>query len=121
MTHVIVVGSGIAGLSAALSAAEAGARVTIVERAVEGEHGGNTRYTEAYLRMKSVDEVADDFVDHLAANAGGYTDPSIERRWCATMTNGHRSPEPNRWLILSCLPAWPNTLVPRCAGSNAAA
>ena len=79
MTHVIVVGSGIAGLSAALSAAEAGARVTIVERAVEGEHGGNTRYTEAYLRMKSVDEVADDFVDHLAANAGGYTDPSIEQ------------------------------------------
>lgn len=74
---IIVVGSGIAGLSAALSAAEAGAEVTIVERAIEGEHGGNTRYTEAYLRMKSMDEVADDFVDHFMANAGGYTDPSI--------------------------------------------
>ena len=79
MTHVIVVGSGIAGLSAALSASEAGARVTVVERAEEGEHGGNTRYTEAYLRMKSVDEVADDFIDHLAANSGGYTDPAIEQ------------------------------------------
>jgi tricarballylate dehydrogenase len=77
--HVIVVGSGIAGLSAALSAAENGAHVTIVERATEGEHGGNTRYTEAYLRMKSMDEVADDFVDHFMANAGGYTDPSIEQ------------------------------------------
>lgn len=77
--HVIVVGSGIAGLSAALSAAQAGARVTVVERAAEGEHGGNTRYTEAYLRMKSMDEVADDFVDHFMANAGGYTDPSIEQ------------------------------------------
>jgi tricarballylate dehydrogenase len=77
--HVIVVGSGIAGLSAALSAAESGARVTIIERASEGEHGGNTRYTEAYLRMKSMDEVADDFVDHFMANAGGYTDPSIEQ------------------------------------------
>ena len=75
--HIVVVGSGIAGLSAALSAAEAGAAVTLVERAVEGEHGGNTRYTEAYLRMKSMDEVADDFVDHFMANAGGYTDPSI--------------------------------------------
>lgn len=75
--HVIVVGSGIAGLSAALTAAGCGARVTIVERASEGEHGGNTRYTEAYLRMKSMDEVADDFVDHFMANAGGYTDPSI--------------------------------------------
>jgi tricarballylate dehydrogenase len=79
MTHIIVVGSGIAGLSAALSAAQTGARVTIVERAAEGEHGGNTRYTEAYLRMKSMDEVADDFVDHFMANPGGYTDPSIEQ------------------------------------------
>ena len=76
---MIVVGSGIAGLSAALSAAETGADVVIVERAAEGEHGGNTRYTEAYLRMKSIDEVADDFIDHLAANSGGYTDPSIEQ------------------------------------------
>lgn len=77
--HVIVVGSGIAGLSAALSAAQSGAQVTVVERASEGEHGGNTRYTEAYLRMKSMDEVADDFIDHFMANAGGYTDPSIEQ------------------------------------------
>lgn len=77
--HILVVGSGIAGLSAALSAAEAGARVTIIERAAMGEHGGNTRYTEAYLRMKSMDEVADDFIDHFMANAGGYTDPSIEQ------------------------------------------
>ncbi len=75
--HIVVVGSGIAGLSAALSAAEAGAQVTLIERAAEGEHGGNTRYTEAYLRMKSMDEVADDFIDHFMANAGGYTDPSI--------------------------------------------
>lgn len=75
--HIIVVGSGIAGLSAALSAAQAGASVTVIERAAEGEHGGNTRYTEAYLRMKSMDEVADDFVDHFMANAGGYTDPGI--------------------------------------------
>lgn len=74
---LIVVGSGIAGLSAALTAAEAGLAVTVVERAPEGEHGGNTRYTEAYLRMKSMDEVAHDFVDHLLANAGAYTDPSF--------------------------------------------
>jgi tricarballylate dehydrogenase len=77
--HTIVVGSGIAGLSAALTAAQSGAQVTLIERAGEGEHGGNTRYTEAYLRMKSMDEVADDFVDHFMANAGGYTDPAIEQ------------------------------------------
>src|SRR3546814_637444 len=73
----IVVGSGVAGLSAAVSAAESGLSTVIVERAAEGEHGGNTRYTEAYLRMKSVDEVADDFDTHLADNAGGYIDPTF--------------------------------------------
>ncbi|HEY1700162.1 MAG TPA: FAD-dependent oxidoreductase [Trebonia sp.] len=74
---VIVVGAGVAGLSAALSAAEAGAEVTVLERATEKESGGNTRYTEAYLRMKSVDEVADDFADALLGDFMGYPDPSL--------------------------------------------
>lgn len=77
MSDVIVVGTGVAGLCAALTAAESGLSVTVIERAPEGEHGGNTRYTEAYLRMKSIDEVADDFVDHFADNAGGHVDPSF--------------------------------------------
>src|SRR6478736_806198 len=79
MARIVIVGSGIAGLSAALSAAQSGAETIVIERAPEGEHGGNTRYTEAYLRMKSMDEVADDLVDHLAANAGGYVDPTFIR------------------------------------------
>lgn len=74
---IIVVGSGIAGLSAAVSAAELGSSVAVIERASEGEHGGNTRYTEAYLRMKSVDMVADDFEEHFAENSGGYIDPAF--------------------------------------------
>lgn len=74
---LIVVGSGIAGLSAAVTAAQAGLRTVLVERAKEGEHGGNTRYTEAYLRMKAIDQVADDFEEHLAENSGGYVDPTF--------------------------------------------
>jgi tricarballylate dehydrogenase len=74
---LVVAGSGVAGLSAAVTAAECGGRVAIVERAPEGEHGGNTRYTEAYLRMKSIDEVSDDFEQRLSENAGGYVDPSF--------------------------------------------
>jgi tricarballylate dehydrogenase len=50
---VLVIGSGIAGLSAAVAAATAGAKVAIIERATEEEYGGNTRWTEAYFRMKS--------------------------------------------------------------------
>ena len=74
---LIIVGSGIAGLSAAVTGAQLGQRVAVIERAPEGEHGGNTRYTEAYSRMKSMDEVADDFESHFAENAGGYPDPGI--------------------------------------------
>jgi tricarballylate dehydrogenase len=77
MSRIVVVGTGVAGLCAALSAAENGLETIVVERAPEGEHGGNTRYTEAYLRMKSIDEVSDDFIDHFVANAGGYTDPAF--------------------------------------------
>ena len=58
---VVVAGCGIAGLSAAVAAAERGARVAVLERAPLEERGGNTRYTDAYLRMKSETEVTDDF------------------------------------------------------------
>jgi tricarballylate dehydrogenase len=74
---VAVVGSGIAGLSAALAAAESGADVVIVERAPRGEHGGNTRYTEAFLRMKSVSEASEDFEDRLADNSGHHVDLAL--------------------------------------------
>jgi tricarballylate dehydrogenase len=74
---VIVVGCGSAGLAAALAAQEKGARVCILERASKDEFGGNTRYTGAWMRMKSPAEVSDDFEEHFAANAGGYLDPTV--------------------------------------------
>ncbi len=74
---VIVAGCGIGGMAAAVAALEHGATVTILERAPRDERGGQTRYTEAYLRMKSEHEVTDDFESHLAENASGYLDPSL--------------------------------------------
>jgi tricarballylate dehydrogenase len=74
---VVVVGCGIAGLSAAVAARQQGARVAILERAPVEERGGQTRYTEAYLRMKSESEVTDDFEAHFMENAGGYLDPML--------------------------------------------
>lgn len=74
---VVVVGGGIAGLTAAISAAEQGARVAVLERATEKETGGNTRYTEAYLRMKTLDEVSDGLADTLVDDFMGHPDPGI--------------------------------------------
>ena len=74
---VVVAGCGIGGLSAAASALQEGASVAVIERAPAEERGGNTRYTEAYLRMKSEAEVSDDFEEHFGANAGGYLDPAL--------------------------------------------
>jgi tricarballylate dehydrogenase len=76
---VVVIGCGIAGLSAAVGARQAGARVAILERAPREERGGQTRWTEALLRMKSETEVADDFEDHFGRNAGHYLDPELIR------------------------------------------
>ncbi|MYZ46561.1 FAD-dependent oxidoreductase [Propylenella binzhouense] len=74
---VVVAGCGVAGLSAAVAAAEKGARVAIIERTTREERGGQSRYTEAYLRMKSESEVSDDFESHIAENCSGYLDPEL--------------------------------------------
>jgi len=74
---VVVVGCGVAGLSAAVSAAEGGARVALLERTTFEERGGNTRYTEAYLRMKSETELAHDFESLLLNNSGYYIEPDL--------------------------------------------
>ncbi|MSP66653.1 MAG: FAD-dependent oxidoreductase [Alphaproteobacteria bacterium] len=74
---VVVVGCGIAGLAAAVTAAEGGQKVQVLERATFTERGGNTRYTEAFLRMRDEATVSDDFEADFAANAGYHLDPAL--------------------------------------------
>jgi tricarballylate dehydrogenase len=74
---VVVVGGGIAGLSAALSAVENGARVALLDRATAKETGGNTRYTEAYLRMKTLDDAAEGLAEALVDDFMGHPDPGV--------------------------------------------
>ena len=74
---LLIVGCGIAGTSAAVTALQAGLSVTLLERTPEEEFGGNSRWTEAYLRMKNDAEVSDDFEEHFARNAGVNLDPNV--------------------------------------------
>ena len=74
---VVVVGHGVAGMCAALTAHQQGASVCVLERAPKEDRGGNTRWTEAFWRMKSHEEVADDLEDHIAERTGGYLEPEL--------------------------------------------
>lgn len=50
-TDVVVVGGGIAGISAAIEARTAGARVVLLEKAPLERRGGNTRYSDCQFRL----------------------------------------------------------------------
>jgi tricarballylate dehydrogenase len=48
---VVVVGGGIAGISAAVEARSTGADVILLEKAPEAERGGNTRFSDSQFRL----------------------------------------------------------------------
>lgn len=97
---VLVIGCGISGLTAAVSAAAAGAHVVVLERASPEEFGGNTRWTESYLRMKDENQVSDDFEELLVGNAGHHIDPNVIRHAAAAYEDwppyvkAHGMPDP---------------------------
>jgi tricarballylate dehydrogenase len=77
---IVVIGCGVAGTSSALAAAENAkkvgkkVRIAILERADFDHRGGNSRWTASYMRMKNLDEVADNFVEDMMAFSDNYSD-----------------------------------------------
>ncbi len=59
MSNVLVVGAGNAALCAAISAAERGARVSVLERAPREARGGNSAFTGGCFRTvyNGVDDI----------------------------------------------------------------
>lgn len=99
MTHghafeydVVVVGSGIAGLSAGLRAAELGRSVAVLEKSPAERQGGQTRFSESF-RVPSAetdlrrwgyefdipDYTADEFYDDIMERTSGRADPELAR------------------------------------------
>lgn len=87
---VIVVGFGAAGVAAAVTAHDLGARVVILEKAPDGEHGGNTRVAgQGYLNTSDPDKAA----AYLRALCGPYAVPeAMVRVWADEMCKN------NDWL-----------------------
>lgn len=71
-TDVIVVGYGGAGAAAAITAADLGARVLIVEKGTEG--GGNTKLSSGSVRTFAALASA---VEHIEFLCGGTTEPDV--------------------------------------------
>jgi succinate dehydrogenase/fumarate reductase flavoprotein subunit len=69
---VVVVGFGAAGMAASVTAHDLGAKVVLLEKAPEGQEGGNTRVAgQGYLNTSSAESAA----AYLRALCGHYTVP----------------------------------------------
>ena len=89
---VVVVGCGIAGVSAGLRAAELGAEVAILEKSPERHRGGQTRFSESFRVPSAVTDLSghgyefaipdytpDDFYDDVMSRTNGRADPDLAR------------------------------------------
>ncbi len=86
---VVVVGGGIAGLSTAVSARQAGAEVVLLEKASSSARGGNTRFADAQMRFPhEADEyggrtyTADEMYSDLMRISRGRANPDLIRTLC---------------------------------------
>ena len=91
--EVLVLGTGLAGMSAALSARENGAAVTVIDKAPETSRGGNTRFSGGALRCPTQETPPDALVEELDRITKGRANPGLAR-----LLYG-RGEEDVKWLI----------------------
>jgi tricarballylate dehydrogenase len=106
--RVIVVGAGNAALVAALAATDAGAQVTVLEKAPEAQRGGNTRYTAGLVRfafdeLSAVDELLD---SDVAGNGDVTVEPYTAETFTAAImhtSRGEADSSLTEWLVSESL------------------
>ncbi len=81
---VVVVGGGQAGLAAAITAAEAGARVLLLEKSPRSRRGGNSRHTRNLRPLHNAAQPPlegaydyREYADDLARVTAGFTDEPL--------------------------------------------
>ncbi len=90
--NIVVVGCGIAGVSAGLRAAELGADVALLEKAPKKHRGGHTQYSESFRVPSAVTDLSeygyefavpdytpDDFYSDIIDRTNGHADSSLAR------------------------------------------
>ncbi len=108
---VVVVGSGNAGLCAALAAAEGGARTLVLERAPREWRGGNSHFTAgafrfAYRGLEDVEQVVGPLDEHerTAVEVGSYSEEQYYDDLCR-VTQYRCDPELADRLVSDSFPA----------------
>jgi succinate dehydrogenase/fumarate reductase flavoprotein subunit len=88
---VVIVGFGGAGAAAAITAHDLGAKVLMLEKAPEGEEGGNTRIAgQGYLQIEGVEKA----ITYLNALCGRFPVPqTMVRTWAQEVSKN------NDWVI----------------------
>ena len=88
-TDVVVVGFGAAGAATAITAYELGVGVLMLEKAPEGQEGGNTKVAgQGYLNTSSVEKA----ITYLTALCGPYTVPEeMIRVWAEEVSKNNEN------------------------------
>lgn len=76
---LVIIGTGVAGTAASVAAKEQDESldIAIVERAPKGDHGGNSRWTAAYMRLNEDGSPAEDFREDFQRFSKGKADETI--------------------------------------------
>ena len=112
---LVVVGCGIAGLSAAIAAAEGDVPVVVLEKAPEDRRGGQTQYSESFrlptadidldLDFHVPDYAAGDFYRDIMRITDGHADPDLASRMTEAAAEtfewltGHLEPQNFEWQV----------------------